>query len=216
MGADLGGAAGVDGGVLLGDVVAGEFVVVVRGGGGRSRWWRGRFRGGGGGRGAFGGGDHEAGDAVLVPAVFVADGAVGFAFAAGGLDAEQEGSGGVGGAVEVVGLGAALSGGDKFVGAGELVRVADAGGGVRVGGDDTDGDVRFVRIGGDHGGDGGDAGVDDEAHLGGVGDVGRQDVLVKAMDDVAEDRVRDLVEGAGMGRGAGWFICHGSSIGYVR
>ena len=134
MGTDFGGAARVVDGILLGFVVAGVPLVGGLGrrgglgfrGGGRRQVWGGIASGGRG---------HEAGGTVLDPGVVVAVGGEGLALAAGGLDAVEQRAGGVGGAHVAVGHGMALHGGCGVVE--ELAGVADAVGGLGVGGDDA-------------------------------------------------------------------------------
>src|SRR5579871_3870316 len=133
VGPDFGGAAGIEHRILLGRVVAGELVVV-----GRSRWGRRRRRF----RVAFGGGGEQALGGVDGPGVLIAGGSVGLAFAAGGLDAQQQGTRGIGGAEVVVGHGVGLHGADRVVE--DFTGVADAVGGLGVGGDDADGDADFL------------------------------------------------------------------------
>ena len=109
IGTDLGGAVWVVDGILLGFAVAGVPFVGGLGtcGGGLGLRDRGRRRLWGGV--AFGGGGHEAGGTVLDPGVLVAVGGEGLALVAGGLDAEQQGACGVGGAHVAVGHGRGTS-----------------------------------------------------------------------------------------------------------
>ena len=63
--------------------------------------------------------------------------------------------------------------------------VADAVGGLGVGGDDAGGDFGLIGVGGEHGGDAGDGSLDDEGGVLGVGAEGRREVLVELVDDEA-------------------------------
>jgi hypothetical protein len=149
------------------------------------------------------GGEQQALGGVDGPSVLVARGLDGLALATRGLDTQQQGAGGVGGAHVVVGLGLALHGGDGVVG--ERAGVADAVPGLGVGDGDAGGDAGLLGVDGAHGGDLGDRGMDTLGDELGVGEVRGRDVGVEIGDDGAVDSLGELLEGVGRGLGGGRF-----------